>query len=1102
MKRKFISASLFALLLTGAAGTFVGCSDYDDDIASLQEQITTNATTLNALVLEKVSNVEAEIAALNETAEKLDAAYKAADANLKAAYEAADAGLESAYKAADAEMQTQTLAAAQALVDNAKAELQTAIDATNSVVSEVKEATTFNAEQIAALVKADAALTAAIDQAQADATKAQQLASQAQQRADAAYSLAESAAAKAEANGADVADLKADVEKLKTEKADLATVTADLKTVKETLEKQISALSEEVKGLQTKLAEQKSELLSQMAALDAALEAKLAAKEQEDVEALKKQISDLQAQVTASGTVAQSLVDAAVQKVTAELNAKISDNALAISNLEKAYAAADKELAEQISALSTRVTANEKSIEKVLTTLSELQKKYDNLVNTISIDLSNLITGVIIQDYTAFAEHVYAQVKTFPGDATNYNSNTRTIYFPYKGATGEQTLTMGQYNVEHLCGPIYVTVNPSNVDFSEQQLLLRNSLDQAPANYTLGLTAKSDDHLITTRAANNNGLYAVNVYSNYNTNGNTSVDPTSDKAAYAVAVADRTYKDSLGNAIERNVYSKYEISLTPKVAAEVREADAILKGRDAEHDGNSITFSEADFTTGNLEGTLLLQTNDKPAYRKYVECVGAVTSAGTAANDAVTYLNSLTGFKTVLEEVETGTTFDELPVSLAEKYNGYTFTINYYVWSYDGYVAKQQYKVTFTRPMIANSECTITHTPTSYETQVAGGQQNTPWSQLAWVTNSETFKIFTDNAKSVKVDGPAGMSQIHFWGANGQYDRGTVALDANGDGTRTGLDPFIKNIQLSYDPSKLVIGQQYDVKFKFFDANGHLVNNVTVHFTMNYPDAYDGKVVRIPAAFDGNMTIAWAEYDPTDPTHAYYRLQGSFNNLGVDFGGGSYVQFKDNGDYSYDHTYEPTYYQYTHNNDYKMIVPMAAVDADRKAENPKSSAHVYGMTGGIDYFDVPSLFKGLDNFNLKFYSPIAHAVTTVKEISINYPGEATFSEDQIVQSWDPSKTAGTYRIHYFGDNQDYRIDHLELVDGDKTGNIGLFTTYEIVKDANGNETALHFVTSEKVAIQRDVTYTFKLRVYDVFGCVTEYPVKVKLNPNSSASRHL
>ncbi len=33
MKRKFISAMLFGALLVAPATTFVGCADYDDDIA-------------------------------------------------------------------------------------------------------------------------------------------------------------------------------------------------------------------------------------------------------------------------------------------------------------------------------------------------------------------------------------------------------------------------------------------------------------------------------------------------------------------------------------------------------------------------------------------------------------------------------------------------------------------------------------------------------------------------------------------------------------------------------------------------------------------------------------------------------------------------------------------------------------------------------------------------------------------------------------------------------------------------------------------------------------------------------------------------------------
>ena len=57
MNKKFLSAILFGALMVTSTSTFVSCKDYDDDISSLQEQITANATaiaTINKLVADGV----------------------------------------------------------------------------------------------------------------------------------------------------------------------------------------------------------------------------------------------------------------------------------------------------------------------------------------------------------------------------------------------------------------------------------------------------------------------------------------------------------------------------------------------------------------------------------------------------------------------------------------------------------------------------------------------------------------------------------------------------------------------------------------------------------------------------------------------------------------------------------------------------------------------------------------------------------------------------------------------------------------------------------------------------------------------------------------
>ena len=74
---------LFGALIGLQATAFVSCKDYDDDIAALRSEITTNATDLKSLVDEKMKNVETQISTMQSTVSGLESAYKAADKALE-----------------------------------------------------------------------------------------------------------------------------------------------------------------------------------------------------------------------------------------------------------------------------------------------------------------------------------------------------------------------------------------------------------------------------------------------------------------------------------------------------------------------------------------------------------------------------------------------------------------------------------------------------------------------------------------------------------------------------------------------------------------------------------------------------------------------------------------------------------------------------------------------------------------------------------------------------------------------------------------------------------------------------------------------------------
>ncbi|MBO5698783.1 MAG: hypothetical protein J6R79_02105 [Bacteroidaceae bacterium] len=273
MRRKFISAILFGLLMVAPTSTFVSCEDYDDDIKNLQTQIDANKTEMGAIVAEKVAALEAEVANL----------------------EAADAALE----AADAA----NLVAAQTLVKEAKAELQGAVET-------VKASVAANGASIKELVAADAALQVAVEGAQA--------------KAEAAYTLAQAADAKAAEALESLKTVKAALEaqvtaldaKLVAEVQKLAAADAAVAAQIAALEAAGTTIGAELKALEAAIEAQKAELTNTINAAVAGVQA--------EVDALEATVAGIQAGYTT-----------AVAGLQTEVTALTAGNAKVATDLQK-----------------------------------------------------------------------------------------------------------------------------------------------------------------------------------------------------------------------------------------------------------------------------------------------------------------------------------------------------------------------------------------------------------------------------------------------------------------------------------------------------------------------------------------------------------------------------------------------------------------------------------------------------------------------------------------------------------------------------------------------------------------------------------------------
>ncbi len=401
MKRKFISALLFGAVIATSTGTFVSCKDYDDDITELRNQIASNATDLASLKDEKISEMEKQIAKLDAQAKELDAAYKSADEALRAAIAKAQGDAVDAAKAyADIQAEQARVAAiedARKMVEEAKNGLQAGIDAANAKIAE-------QGNTISSLTDAVSKLEAANIAAQA--------------RADEAYNLANEAKNMAQQNASDIAGLN----------NKLTAISESMIEVKTQLEDQLTLLNGQVAGLLStaeqqaasissletqlnNLKESNDKALAELSGKDAELQKLIEDNNTAINNRLDKEVADLKKLAADNLTEAKAYADA----ISAAVSGQISDINTSISELEKAYKAADEQLQKNIDALK-------EDLQKQIDALKDKNDTQDQRIKELE-DLLNALEG---GDIKAFAEKVGKMddaIKTLQNDIKDINDN-------------------------------------------------------------------------------------------------------------------------------------------------------------------------------------------------------------------------------------------------------------------------------------------------------------------------------------------------------------------------------------------------------------------------------------------------------------------------------------------------------------------------------------------------------------------------------------------------------------------------------------------------------------------------------------------------------
>ena len=1015
----------------------------------------------------------------------------------------------------------------------------------------------------AASEKADSELNEAIKNATNDAKGYADIqAAEAKKAAiEAAQSLIEKAIQDLENGSIKAAQAKADAAYLLAEqtskvagenKAELEKLAAGLATTNDNLTKAVAALNSRLDEANQAIAETKAlaeDNQAKLAVLEAALQS-LQASNQQAHDALNAKDNELKA-----------LIDANQQAIEATLNTKIAEVNTKISEANA-----------KIAALETRVANNEVSLNEVKTNIANNIKPelvrlagdistiqndiiaINNYLDILNQNLNNLITGLILQD--AQLEMVQAQVVSDPGTIAGLTlkesrGGKTYIMFPYKDAKGgAEELTAGEWNVERVAGPVYYTINPTDVNFTDAaNINLENSLEQAPANIVISAPKASERKSPITRAveAPKNGLYQSTIENSDNHRTSAHQGFKNSYALYTSYV--QTAKD--GSTINKKVYSQYALNLNV-VNAAVQDAPAIVAvGADNAHPATC----DARFTTEfgkPLQGKLQLtpvntefgkDNGTKKVYKKYVEAIGVTDARGNVVTgeDLTKLLNAISAanagvLNTIFEEDEAG--FDEITVNIPDNagdhsFIGNTITFRYFIQNYNGTIYATTYKVMFVKTLFEEAQVVIEHTPYAAGniTTMHGLTKNDKTEfqlQANCITVAASNALWKNNTAKIEIKALEDSEHDYFDMINVKFYSNsttgdgwvseaplkTIAIGGGTSGSVSGLNPndvaAIKNMVIEYDPSNNYVEKEYSLEMNSYDVNGNLISKLPIKFTMKYPNHHLALIKPNPAFFTpynaelkdaaglraASYTLtAWANNN--NGTNAKYNIIAAFNKPYSNTDGCALsFDLANKAKYASDANLVP----YAPVNSWRVNGPTAYwMEVPAKAVK-FGAEHVYTLQLAVQNFGVASLWYNPVEFKVVFKSAIAHADLAYNKetYEVGYPSQTLILNDANVSADDKSTSAAD-DINYFAKDgttahtRDARIKttSVELV---QTQFASLFKTISCTNDG------IKIVTNEQVeggvgSITTD-RIQFNFIVEDQYGNVTKYPFYVKVKENN------
>lgn len=501
MKKKFYNGLLLVAMIFATVGSFVSCKDYNEDLyAELQGTLT--------------NRINDEVATLTEQIEALQQAQEACKENCQSWQEQMEIWVEWAKNNYVTQQEfNDSIANLAGKIATNKAEierLEAKIDSINKALQDADEALRGD---IADLVDADLNLQQQITDLYNTLTTLQTTITnnynELKTRVDANSTLIAVNTAAIGAISMSINDLQ---DKVKTLESDLA------KTIQDVINAHELAKADSIR----------------IDALENELEA-LRNEHNVDIDSIAQELNTIKESVNAAVELANEnlekaneytnmLISSVVERIK-QTNERIDATNLRVDQIEAAYQAADKELQNQIDDLKEDLKELEERVAQNEEYIAELFGKFENVEEA----LKQFITGILIQG----TENPVIGSFSLP---VNIQSNVLMSYYGYAGSYGAQFPTyypryyvsdyevLSQKDIEMLgitptmlaedgealissAGKIYVTVNPSNVNFEGQTLPIVNSIEEE-SGIKLAPLAYSDKKLTFghTRSAAN-GLY-------------------------------------------------------------------------------------------------------------------------------------------------------------------------------------------------------------------------------------------------------------------------------------------------------------------------------------------------------------------------------------------------------------------------------------------------------------------------------------------------------------------------------------------------------------------------------------------------------------------